>query len=383
MKKSVYFKNLDGLRFIAFLSVFISHASLFLGLNSDSTVFNGIRKHILINGDVGVSFFFVLSGFLITYLLLSEKEDKGSVSLKNFYIRRVLRIWPVYFITIIVGFFILPLIIKLIIGGSLFPFAFDPKLNLIPQFLLFLANFSLAFSGGSSVPTDVLWSISVEEQFYLIWPFIVSILPRKHLLKFLYTVILASCIYRYIHSISPNIIAYSTLSVMSDLAIGSILGIFVYTKSNIITKIKNTPRYIISSVYILLFILVFGRHLISDLLVGNLFLNSIFVSIFPILLTVVYSFIILDQNFLSNSLFKIGESKIISFLGKISYGLYSYHMFAFSIVLLSVYKLGLDINYTSIKYWLVISLSSLIVSIAIASISYFLIEKPLLKYKPK
>ncbi len=124
-KKTVYFKNLDGLRFFAFLAVFISHATLFLGYSNLSPAFYSIKKYILVNGDVGVSFFFVLSGFLITYLLLKEKDGYGKISLKNFYIRRILRIWPVYFTTILVGFFILPIVVKLFMGGQ--PFRLSNK----------------------------------------------------------------------------------------------------------------------------------------------------------------------------------------------------------------------------------------------------------------
>jgi peptidoglycan/LPS O-acetylase OafA/YrhL len=390
--KPVYFENLDGLRFFAFLAVFISHASLFLGYNNESNLWLGIKKYILINGDVGVSFFFVLSGFLITYLLFREKDNHGKISLKNFYLRRILRIWPVYFITLIVGFFILPIVAKLLLENGSFIFSLTPTFSILPYYLFFLANFNLAFYGGGSVPVDVLWSISVEEQFYLIWPWVIAFLPRKHLLKFLGSIVLVSCIYRYTYALSPNVIAYSTFSVMSDLAIGSMLAFFVYTKNYTAGKIRGAilsiPKKGIAIIYAVMFLLIFGRHLITDLLIqnnsiGHSIFYNLFVAILPLILALLFAFVIFEQNESSKSLFKIGRSKTTTLLGKISYGLYSYHMFAFVIVLLTISSLGFSLEYTSFFQWLIISLLSLISVLILAFISYYGIEKWFLKMKPK
>ena len=381
--KPVYFKNLDGLRFFAFLIVFISHAALFLGYNNNSPIFNSIIKYFLINGDIGVSFFFVLSGFLITYLLFREQDISGKISWKNFYAKRILRIWPVYFITILLGFFILPIAVRLFIGNIPFVFPVNPSLTLLPQYMLFLANFNLAFTGGSSVPTNVLWSISVEEQFYLIWPLVMIFLPRKHILKALGLIIVTSCVYRYFNALLPNVILYSTFSVMSDLAIGSMLSYFVYTKNNIIERLRHTPRKIIVGVYVFLLLIVLGRHYITYIVSESSILYNLFIAIFPLVLATTFAFVILEQNEMSRSLFKIGKSKIFSFLGRISYGLYSYHIFAFTIILLGAFAFGFDLNYTSTLQLLVFSLLSLITVFVIAVISYYGMEKPFLDKKPK
>ncbi len=392
--KPVYFKNLDGLRFFAFLAVFISHAALFIGFNSESTLWLGVKKYILVNGDVGVSFFFVLSGFLITYLLFREKDSHGKISLKNFYTRRILRIWPVYFITLIVGFFLLPIIVGLFSASAGNPSLLynTPSFSVLPFYLFFLANFNLAFHGGASVPTDVLWSISVEEQFYLVWPWIIAFFPRKHLLKFIGGIILISTIYRYFNAYSLNIIAYSTFSVMSDLVIGSALAIFTYTKNHKTEKLRSFIRSIsglkILCVYVFMFLLIFARHLILDVFyqsgtaTGIIFYN-IFTAIIPLILALAYAFIIFEQNESTKSLFKIGKLKTATFLGKISYGLYSYHIYAFTIVLLIASTLGFSIEYTSTIQWMIFSLLSLIFVFILAVVSYYGIEKWFLKAKPK
>lgn len=379
----VYFDNLDGLRFFAFLIVFISHAVLFLGYQNTSNVFSFLKNYILTNGDIGVSFFFVLSGFLITHLLLKEKDRNGNISLKKFYTRRILRIWPVYFITLIVGFFILPPVVHFFIGGEVLPFLTDPPLSALPQYLFFLANFHLAFHGGASVPTDVLWSISVEEQFYLIWPWVISFIPRKHLPKILGVIVLVSCLYRYFYAFSPDVLAYSTFSVMSYLAIGSLLAWFVSTKNHIVDYLRQTPKFFIFLVYLFLAILVFGRHYVADILYSQKILFISFVTFLPLILASVFAFIIFEQNEFFKSIFKTGKSKILTFLGRISYGFYSYHMFAFTIVLLIAFRLGMTLNYSSTLEWFIFIGLSFVTVFVIASISYYMMEKQFLKRKPK
>jgi peptidoglycan/LPS O-acetylase OafA/YrhL len=275
------------------------------------------------------------------------------------------------------------MIARLFIGDGPFVFLINPSFTLLPQYMLFLANFNLAFGGGSSVPTDVLWSISVEEQFYLVWPWLIALLPRKHILKTLGLIVLIACVYRYFYALSPNVIAYSTFSVMSDLAIGSILAFLVYTRSSIVEKLRSTPRKIIIGVYAFLLLIVSGRHYITEILVGSNIIYNLFVAIFPLILATTYAFIILEQNEMPRSLFKIGKSKSLGFLGKISYGLYSYHIFAFAIVILGAIALGFNPNYTSTIQWIIISSLSLITVLILSIISYYGMEKPFLKRKPK
>src|SRR4051794_13937383 len=111
IKPAEYLPNLDGLRFMCFLSVFFFH-SFHTGYDhikySEPYVF--IKWTVFQNGNLGVNFFFVLSGFLITRLLLDEKSRNGKIHIFNFYIRRVLRIWPLFYFCLIFGFIIFPLL---------------------------------------------------------------------------------------------------------------------------------------------------------------------------------------------------------------------------------------------------------------------------------
>ncbi|WP_374632832.1 acyltransferase family protein [Paracoccus sp. (in: a-proteobacteria)] len=148
-----YFGSLDGLRCLCILAVIWHHSPL---MDPASPV------QLLARGFVGVDMFFVLSGFLITTLLLREERDSGTISLSAFYWRRALRILPAYLL--------------LLSAMSLYWIGVKGQhdlLPLVPYYLLFLANFLLA-----QIPLmSVTWSLSVEEQFYLLWPLTMLLLP--------------------------------------------------------------------------------------------------------------------------------------------------------------------------------------------------------------
>ena len=158
----VRFGSLDGLRCLCILAVIWHHGPVWGGMAAPPL--------LLTRGFLGVDFFFVLSGFLITTLLLREAAHKGQFSLRDFYRRRILRIVPVYFfvVTAVSAYFIL-------LKGQ-WDYA-----GLVPYYYLFLANF-LTTDMPLLAPT---WSLSVEEQYYLAWPLLLLLLPRRAVLPVL------------------------------------------------------------------------------------------------------------------------------------------------------------------------------------------------------
>jgi peptidoglycan/LPS O-acetylase OafA/YrhL len=160
-----YRPELDGLRFFAFLAVFFSHAfpqdwAVYRDLGLPRTLAY-VAARAVASGGNGVPLFFVLSSYLITTLLLREHEKYGAIRLKDFYVRRALRIWPLYFAFIAGALLLAP-------SGS--EAALRPEA--LPVYLIFLANWSFLIPGaaaGSGV-AGILWSVSVEEQFYALWP---------------------------------------------------------------------------------------------------------------------------------------------------------------------------------------------------------------------
>lgn len=368
-----YFQNLDGLRFFAFLVVFISHATLFLGYKNNSNTFSIIERYVLVNGDIGVAFFFVLSGFLITYLLLKEKRAHGKIALQNFHLRRIKRIWPVYFLTLAIGFFVLPLFTL-----SVLPFDATPTLSTIPWYAFFLANFNLAFHQGSSLPVDILWSISVEQQFYLFWAVAINYIPQKYIPKIIALLLGVAGVYRYLHAGNDAVLAYATFSVLSDLLIGALLGWILVERPRLLAPIRQLPRMVIFSFYTMAAALVIFRHtLLREGLLHPIAFRSLS-ALIPLALSILFALIIAEQNESVHSLWKVGKSTTYTFLGKISYGLYSYHIIAFVAVLLIAHAMGFTGTYTSGSQWVVYMLATFGGTVALAYLSHTYIEKPCL-----
>src|SRR6186713_1880658 len=182
----VHFKNLDAIRFIAALLVVLHHIQYFkkeAGIASWPYLTYILKDA----GRVGVNLFFVLSGFLISYLLMKENSETGNINFKNFYIRRVLRIWPLYLAYGLVLIVFSPFIMhKLGI-----PVQSDTSTILTNLFfmLLFAVNIQLAFFPYNKGILEITWSVCIEEQFYLIWSLLL-ILFRKRL-KLLFIVMLS------------------------------------------------------------------------------------------------------------------------------------------------------------------------------------------------
>ncbi|HKO41886.1 MAG TPA: acyltransferase [Pyrinomonadaceae bacterium] len=170
--------ELDGLRGIAIIVVLIHH---------QLTTFS------LTGGFLGVDLFFVLSGFLITGWLLSEFEQTGSISIPSFYMRRVLRLGPAL---------ALYLIACVIVAYHTQQITVQRQLKLIAYALLYSTNWRMAFDWDPVLdPTAIIWSLSIEEQFYLVWPLLLFAclalrLKRKFISLGLVAVIVAICLHR-------------------------------------------------------------------------------------------------------------------------------------------------------------------------------------------
>lgn len=368
MRKKIFFENLDGLRFLCFLSVFLFHSfySDFEYITT-SNVYHFIKRDLLGNGNLGVNCFFVLSGFLITFLLIEEKKLNGNISLKNFWIRRILRIWPLFYCCILYGFYIFP-IVKSFIGESF------KETASIQYYLIFLNNFDLINKGGiANAPSlVVLWSIAVEEQFYLFWPIMLYFLPiKKYWIAFV-IIILGSLFFRAFYQ-SGLFYEYHTFSCIGDMGVGAFGAWLVAEKSSFRNRISNLSKpnlFFLYGVFILCF---FYRGLLN-----MTFVTSVFERVF---IAIIFLLIILEQSFCKNSLFKFSQFKIISKLGKISYGLYCLHFIAISITTNITKRLGLNKHFWEV--FILETVIALILTIIISTISYKILEKPFLKLKDK
>ncbi|GAB4149724.1 MAG: acyltransferase [Bacteroidia bacterium] len=369
-KDKVYFPGINALRFFAASGVVITHIELMKGQMSMKN--NWKEPFFLHLGSLGVFFFFVLSGFLITYLLLKEKEKTGRVAIKEFYVRRILRIWPLYYLVIVLAFFVFPHLD--ILRNDWFDRFMDQDFGTkLMLYLLMLPNLGLAMF--PSVPyAGQTWSIGVEEQFYLIWPAVVGFAKKtgRLLLLFFAGVILFKVIfllyYKYAspsHTLTAikDFIAMTKIELMAMGGIGAWL--FYKNKTVFLNLIFSLPVQILS--YVLIPVLLYlTPQSVQDavhLLYGALFLV-----------------IIMNVALNPHSIFKF-NNRVFDFLGTISYGIYMYHMFIIVIVVrLSSRWFEHPGSVTANVAYYILTFVSVIF---VAALSYYLFERRFIRMKKK
>lgn len=372
----VYFPNLNGVRFIAAFSVLIHHTEqikYLMGL--DNIYSNFFIKNL---GKLGVGLFFVLSGYLITYLLLSEKQRRGDISTKDFYIRRVLRIWPLYFIIVILGFFVFP-VIPIFNEPLRNQYYFDEDFfKRLPFFLLFLPNLGFVFYRAPYLCSQT-WSVGVEEQFYAIWPWIIkSKNPIKTFFKLVGGFLLIlGMLWLYIFKISD--LTETTKQKIQDgvalffsqfriltMVIGGIGAYLVFEKKDKILSILFRKDVQIVVYLILSLMLGTGFHVPG--------INMEFYGIF-------FCFFILNVSQNPNTILYL-EQKVIHYFGKISYGIYIYHP---AVIVLCVNSIHYFVgkNLSNLNFNLLLYPSAFLLTIAVCELSFRFVETPLLKLKDR
>jgi peptidoglycan/LPS O-acetylase OafA/YrhL len=243
-----YFPELDGLRTLAFLLVFGFHGGLpwvaeVVGLVTlplfvlasmlgpvaagwAADIGPGVGRAIGRNGWVGVQLFFILSGFLITTLLLREEARFGRVDLRAFWVRRALRIWPLYYLTVAVTFFLLPALD----GRMRSPGHWQMVRQHLPWFMAFLGNWSMIRLGPvGDDAISILWSVCVEEQFYILCPLVVVLVGRRWRLPVVGLLMTASVAYRaWLASGRPVqlVIQYNTFAQLDTMLSGVALALW-------------------------------------------------------------------------------------------------------------------------------------------------------------
>lgn len=366
MKESLpsYLPNLNGVRFIAALTVVFSHIEQYrssLGLpnlTSEMGVFAGF----------GVDIFFALSGFLITYLLILEHCKNGRIHIGHFYLRRIFRIWPLYFLILAIG-----------TGLELFASGLSPMIapfnpDAWKYYMLFVPQVGKGFYLGS-LCVVILWSIGVEELFYLVFPWIFRGIHSKPLryLPLIITGLLALKIagiyllFKYgPEAASKDWISTLAMTRFENLLAGSLVAFGALRYRDRIEKL--------SLAFFPILILLGGLFILSALKV-NFYISQ---SIGPILQTVITPFLVsacvgllLAILVFSSNFASLLESNWLNYLGKISYGLYVYHCLVLTLMTM------LPPSVAPI-HWPVILICTLGFTILLAGLSYRYYEKPFL-----
>jgi len=375
-KEKIFFPNLDGLRFFSFFVVFLYHTylSFFNNIKDTSTGAYNTVKFLFQNGNLGVNFFFVLSGFLITFLLIKEKEFKGTIHVPNFYVRRILRIWPLFYLCLVIGFVVFP-IIKQATGQT-------PNEIAKPIYYLFFAN---NFDFMHTWPTkpdatilSVLWSVAVEEQFYLTWPLILKIIPYKYFRYVFLAIMGGSLLFRSFYSGLDDhdfgVRYFHTFSLIGDMAFGGLLAYFCSFDNAFRRFIVKMNRLQIAMIYLGAFtVLLFREELFT--------VNAVAVVIERLVIAFFFGMIILEQSYAERSFFKMSNFKMVSKLGIYTYGLYCLHLLGFLVADVLISKAGL--NKTSFTIALAGSVIAFAISIVISLASYHFYEKWFLGFKDK
>jgi peptidoglycan/LPS O-acetylase OafA/YrhL len=377
----VYFKNLDGIRFIAAFLVLLHHSFYFKKNYSDSFSFvNNCFEH---TGRLGVNLFFILSGFLISYLLLIEKDSTGTISYKSFYIRRILRIWPLYLgYGLILTFFSPYVAEKLGLGND----TDLPMMLLNLVFLLFFSvNFQLAFVGSNRGMFEISWSVCIEEQFYLVWPLLINAFRKKIsnliLLMFAVSILARIVIVYWLPVFFPQwppekllLINYVLIFDKLDLFGGGLLAALLFYQKEKYARllaalfrpwvqIMMTALAVFYTLSVLkptstLFLL-FGDHYVCDILYGYVLLAAV----------------------AENSIYHL-EYPLLKTLGKISFGIYLFHTAICQFVLI-FFKKFVGHPGSHVIYDLLYPLGSLIATCVVAYISYTYYESWFLRRKKK
>jgi peptidoglycan/LPS O-acetylase OafA/YrhL len=363
-----WFPGLNGLRFLAAATVVLMHIHNNMGISGLAQL---PAWPILFKGLYAVSFFFVLSGFLITWLLLQEQQRSQTISIKKFYLRRMFRIWPLYFIVIAAGLF--------------FYWRLAPALHLafesdyphglgVLLYTLFLANLmnSLYHVGGI---LHVTWSIAVEEQFYLFWAPLVKRCQCR-LPTLILTVTILSLAANMLNTLNLFHLSKGMQSFVGTLqfhymGFGAGFAWLLHKHRNRLLALPIFRSPALQWLCLLLigeFFFLYKRNVLGELLL-------------PIPLACLFGWLIINISSNPGRILHL-DSRPLNYLGKISYGLYMYHMpVVYAIAFLFKKMAWTDATgwfYFPAYFTLVFALTGVL-----ASGSYYVLEKPLLHYSKR
>lgn len=343
------FSALDGMRCVAILAVIWHHSV------------DPLQFMLLNRGFLGVDLFFVISGFLIVTLLLREQEARGDINLRNFYIRRALRIFPPYYAILAV--------LAIVYG---FGKPADPSSGtffaLLPIYLFYVSNWSLSHAAN----LGITWSLATEEQFYLIWPPIQKWLRGKTVWVAIILGLTISQLINFgvfdpffvwVYGSDKTVHLAILDTTFTPILLGVALAHLLHRPGSFMRlALVLGSKYSAVILLILLMILVaFAPPDISGL--PRLAIHS--------LITVLIGALVMREDTILHPLL---SHPIPVFIGTISYGMYLYHLWALHFARAILAKSGLEFPYD-------LFLTGLLLTVTMAWISYHFFERYFLLWK--
>jgi len=342
--------ELDSLRFFAFLLVFVHHAipdrlSAFASLGWLAPWgLAAVRA-----GAFGVDLFFCLSAYLITELLLREKEKLRQIDVRAFYLRRILRIWPLYYGALVVAVFIPSPGLPAKYAGA---------------FALLAGNWSVAAWGYPSSWVTPLWSVSIEEQFYLVWPLVVSRLDERRLktvaVGLLVTATLTRLALAALNVRHPAVWT-DTLARLDPIAIGALIALTLRGESPQLSRSTRLGLLGLAPVALIVVALVFGLDGWTSLVT------------YPLVALTSLGLILATLG--GGAALPMLRLPALQYLGRISYGLYVFHRLALDLSRIAV---GRGFPYGWLRPFVALAMT-----MAIAALSYRWLEFPFLRLKQR
>ncbi|MEP7295465.1 MAG: acyltransferase [Burkholderiales bacterium] len=368
---SSHYPQLDGLRGLAILLVIVFHFSLMhAGFRGDDP---GIFLQVAQLGWMGVDLFFVLSGFLITGILASARAQKHYF--KNFLGRRFLRIWPLYYLSLLLLLVIAPLVMGKV------PSELQGMQAKQTWFWLYATNWLFALEGGfSRTSGGYFWSLAVEEQFYVVWPFVVYALSDRSLLRVSLGLLGVSLVSRLVltaFGVGTGVLYNMTFTHLDGLAVGACLSICL--RSPVLTA-RVTRALPLAAAVALVGLLAarladqhfffWGRHM-------AMYGYTLIAILFGAMLVRV------ARGVTNKGLNRVLTTRFMTLCGKYSYALYLVHVPVASVLFPLAYRV-LRHQQPLIGYdgtFLVGAVVAFATSWALAVASWFLIEKRILALK--
>jgi len=373
--KKLHFHTFDAFRFFAFLKVFLLHAPFHVSASSPQWM-QWWNDHIRFGGGIGVSFFFVLSGFLITYILTSTKLKHGNISPKRFFVRRMFRIAPLYYLMVIVALLITPELAKSI-GFYMNGGGYEPEWI---YSLTFTENIAEIINDNvpKTTPLSVFWSLCVEEQFYIYWMIAFFSLKIKWIPYFLVFSIFTAIGFRIFGDEIFGTELISTVDLGSNLdyfAISGLLGYAVATNYDKVANFVNNIPSFIKWAYVLgvIFMLYFQYLIFQH---NGWFLEIFWCTISGVIFTGLL-LIFIPQD----SKIRISDSSVLTKLGKISYGLYVYHIVWIHVIYQFFIDYGIRID--GVRSYFVFMVTTFTMTVITAQLSWKYFEKPILLIREK
>lgn len=353
-------QSLDGLRAVSIIMVLLAHA----GATLPEYISSFPLYHLIGNSDIGVRVFFVISGFLITKLLIHEKEKTGTISIKKFYVRRIVRIFPVFYLYILVL-----LLIKFFFIHSIFA---DYKFILVAG--LFLWNYKFLFEkvvpGFDSNDMENgswffghFWTLSTEEQYYLLWPWLFKKMGQEKLKKLVVIVIIGAVVFRIaVCFLMPSLAEKISLRFHYDAILTGCFFALLEKNTSAFQKVldwlkrKDVQAFIILFPFVMSPLLAYYFRSNYKLLIG-INLENISIALF-----------VIWAVYIPSRFARFLNRKIMVQIGVLSYSLYIWQQLFLT---------------NQITYWPNKFPQNLILAVVAGVGSYYLIEKPVLKLKKR